>query len=197
MQAYARFGRSADQIPEARAFVRETLFRWGETSVVNDALLVTSELFTNAVVHGSGRIDIYVTLDPGALRIAVVDDGRRIPHPWPRRGATPLGGRGLRIVDAVASTWGDNLDPVGRTRVWAEMVREQANPVRKLRPADHSPLSSGHQAHHRRGGRGADDHHNERRPPPGGDERHRQPHGPGVEHQPPITRERVDGHERR
>ena len=93
MQAYARFGRSSDQIPEARAFVRATLSRWGEISVVDGALLVTSELFTNAVIHGSGRIDVYVTLDPEALRIAVVDDGRRIPDRWPRREAMPtLGG---------------------------------------------------------------------------------------------------------
>ena len=125
MQAYARFGRSSDQIPEARAFVRATLSRWGEISVVDGALLVTSELFTNAVIHGSGRIDVYVTLDPEALRIAVVDDGRRIPDRWPRREAMPtLGGRGLRIVDTVASTWGNNFDPAGRTRVWAEMPRE-------------------------------------------------------------------------
>jgi anti-sigma regulatory factor (Ser/Thr protein kinase) len=125
MQAYARFGRASDQIPEARAFVRDTLFRWGETSVVDDALLVTSELFTNAVLHGSGRIDVYVTLDPEALRIAVVDDGRRTPERWPRMRVTPtMGGRGLRIVDTVASTWGNNLDPAGRTRVWAEMPRE-------------------------------------------------------------------------
>jgi anti-sigma regulatory factor (Ser/Thr protein kinase) len=124
MQAYARFGRSSDQIPEARAFVRDTLFRWGETSVVDDALLVTSELFTNAVLHGSGRVDLYVTLDLEALRIAVVDDGRRTPDPWSRREAIPtLGGRGLRIVDTVASTWGNNFDPAGRTRVWAEMPR--------------------------------------------------------------------------
>jgi anti-sigma regulatory factor (Ser/Thr protein kinase) len=125
MQAYARFGRNSEQIPEARAFVRETLFRWGETSVLNDALLVTSELFTNAVIHGSGHIDLYVTLDPEALRIAVVDDGRRTPERWPKRGATPtLGGRGLLIVDALASTWGNNFDPAGRTRVWAEMSRD-------------------------------------------------------------------------
>src|SRR4029453_8281306 len=97
MQTYAPFGRSSDQIPEARAFVRATLSRWGEISVVDDALLVTSELFTNAVIHGSGRIDVYVTLDPEALRIAVVDDGRRIPHRGPGRGAKPPpGGGGLR-----------------------------------------------------------------------------------------------------
>jgi anti-sigma regulatory factor (Ser/Thr protein kinase) len=124
MQSCAHFGRSSDQIPEARAFVRATLSRWGETSVVDDALLVTSELFTNAVMHGSGGIDIYVTLDREALRIAVVDDGRRTPDRWPRREAMPtLGGRGLRIVDTVASTWGNNCDPTGRTRVWAEMPR--------------------------------------------------------------------------
>ena len=124
MQAYARFRRATDQIPAARAFVRDTLSRWGESSRVGDAILVTSELFTNAVLHGSGRVDVYVTLDPEALRIAVVDDGRRTPERWPKTGATPtLGGRGLRIVDALASTWGNNFDPTGRTRVWAEMPR--------------------------------------------------------------------------
>jgi len=124
MQAYARFCRTSDQIPEARSFVRETLFRWGETSAVDDVLLVTSELFTNAILHGSGQIDVYVTLDQEALRIAVVDDGRRTPDRWPRRTpATTPGGRGLHIVDALASTWGNNLDPTGRTRVWAEMPR--------------------------------------------------------------------------
>jgi anti-sigma regulatory factor (Ser/Thr protein kinase) len=124
MQAYARFRRASDQILAARVFVRETLFRWGETSTVDDALLVTSELFTNAVLHGSGQVDVYVTLDAEALRIAVVDDGRRTPERWPKRvpAATP-GGRGLHIVDALASTWGNNCDPAGRTRVWAEMPR--------------------------------------------------------------------------
>jgi anti-sigma regulatory factor (Ser/Thr protein kinase) len=125
VQAYARFRRTDDQIPEARAFVRETLFRWGETSALDDALLVTSELFTNAVVHGSGQIDIYVTLNPEALRIAVVDDGRRTPDRWLKPApTTALGGRGLHIVDALASTWGNNFDPSGRTRVWAEMPRQ-------------------------------------------------------------------------
>ncbi|MGH9192033.1 MAG: ATP-binding protein [Acidimicrobiales bacterium] len=125
MQAYARFRRTSDQISKARAFVRETLFRWGETSALDSALLVTSELFTNAVMHGSGRIDIYVTLNTEALRIAVVDDGRRAPERWHEQAATTNpGGRGLRIVDALASTWGNNLDPTGRTRVWAEMPRE-------------------------------------------------------------------------
>jgi len=125
MQAYARFGRTSDQIPEARAFVRETLSRWGETSGVDEALLVTSELFTNAVLHGSGRIDVYVTLGTETLRIAVVDDGTPTPDLWPELAATPtLGGRGLHIVDALASTWGNNFDPAGRTRVWAEMPRE-------------------------------------------------------------------------
>ena len=66
-----------------------------------------------------------MTLNPEALRIAVVDDGRRTPDRWPRRPRPPrLGGRGLRIVDALASNWGNNFDPTGRTRVWAEMPRE-------------------------------------------------------------------------
>jgi len=124
MQAYARFGRTTDQVPAARAFVRETLLRWPETGRLGDAMLVTSELFTNAVLHGSGSVDVYVTLSPTSLRIAVVDDGERTatmrPEPVP---ATALTGRGLGIVDALASDWGNASDPTGRTRVWAEMPR--------------------------------------------------------------------------
>jgi anti-sigma regulatory factor (Ser/Thr protein kinase) len=108
----------------ARAFVRNALERWGETGALADSLLVTSELFTNAVQHGSGWLDLYVTVSMDVLRIAVVDEGDRTPamrpDPVP---TTTRTGRGLRIVDALASDWGDNRDPAGRTRVWAEVAR--------------------------------------------------------------------------
>jgi anti-sigma regulatory factor (Ser/Thr protein kinase) len=124
VESYARFRRTTDQVPAARAFVEETLTRWGETAAVVDAVLVTSELFTNAVLHGSGWVDVHLSLDHHAVRIAVVDDGRErptmAPGPLP---ATALTGRGLRIVDALTSEWGDNRDPTGRTRVWAEVSR--------------------------------------------------------------------------
>jgi anti-sigma regulatory factor (Ser/Thr protein kinase) len=124
MQAYARFGRASDQVPAARAFVRDTLFRWGETSTLDDTLLVASELFTNAVLHGAGVIDVYVTLNPATLRIAVVDEGQWAPAPAPTPDPDTMpSGRGLRIVQAIASDWGNNFDPVGRTRVWAELPR--------------------------------------------------------------------------
>lgn len=124
MEASARFRPTTDQVPAARAFVRDSLSKWGETAAVGDAVLVTSELFTNAVVHGSGWVDVYVSVTPAALRIAIVDDGQRepamAPGPVP---ATMLTGRGLRIVDALSSDWGNNRDANGRTRVWADVAR--------------------------------------------------------------------------
>ena len=124
MQAYARFRRTSDQVPAARAFVRDTLLRWNETARLGDAVLVTSELFTNAVLHGAGSVDVYVTLSPTSLRIAVVDEGQR--EAAMQAGTLPstaTTGRGLRIVDALASDWGNAHDPTGRTRVWAEVPR--------------------------------------------------------------------------
>ncbi|MGH9227437.1 MAG: ATP-binding protein [Acidimicrobiales bacterium] len=123
MQAYTRFRRASDQVPAARAFVRDTLSRWGEVAALDDTLLVASELFTNAVLYGSGWIDVYVTLDPQSLRIAVVDEGQRAPVPVPGPDPATGSGRGLRIVDALASDWGSNFDPSGRNRVWAEVPR--------------------------------------------------------------------------
>jgi anti-sigma regulatory factor (Ser/Thr protein kinase) len=124
VEAYARFRHTTDQVSAARAFVQDTLMHWGEAAAVSDAVLVTSELFTNAVLHGTGWVDVHLRLDPDAVRIAVVDDGRErpamVPGPLP---TTTLTGRGLHIVDAVTAEWGDTRDQAGRTRVWAEVPR--------------------------------------------------------------------------
>jgi anti-sigma regulatory factor (Ser/Thr protein kinase) len=126
MEAYARFHRTTDEVPAAREFVRDTMVRggWGDSAAVADAVLVVSELFTNAVQHGSGWVDVDVVVNGDAVRIAVVDDGKgqavMVPEPLP---ITKLSGRGLRIVDALTSEWGNSQDPAGRNRVWAELPR--------------------------------------------------------------------------
>src|SRR5690606_32533825 len=58
MQATERFTRRADQVPAARFFVGDTLRRWGVTSRLDDVVLMTSELFTNAVLHGDGAVQV-------------------------------------------------------------------------------------------------------------------------------------------
>lgn len=119
MEIIGHFDRTADQAGAARSFVRDALERWGVARRVDDVVLLASELFTNAVLHGEGAVDVRLTLTDHHVRLEVVDDGA---SPVARRqGATTgdYGGRGLAIVEMLASAWGS--DDRGRTRVWAEV----------------------------------------------------------------------------
>ncbi|GAC1434630.1 MAG: hypothetical protein NVSMB51_02250 [Solirubrobacteraceae bacterium] len=92
--------------------------------VCEDALLVVSELVTNAIRHsGCGPdefIKISAILDDQAIRIAVEDPGRSGQAPAIAEQRPPAeGGHGLLLVDQLASRWGVE-DPDTRV-VWAEL----------------------------------------------------------------------------
>ncbi|MDQ1385544.1 MAG: hypothetical protein QOG65_2923 [Actinomycetota bacterium] len=83
------------------------------------AALVVSELVANAVLHGVAPIQLHVDVD-GMLRIEVSDgDCFGLVHARPAETDLP-GGRGLRIVDALADDWGTRVDEHGKT-VWAQL----------------------------------------------------------------------------
>jgi anti-sigma regulatory factor (Ser/Thr protein kinase) len=119
-----RFRRSSDQILLARGFVRDALAGRVDRPTLDDAVLVGSELFTNALLHGAGEVVVHVELSPAEVDIEVVDGGgeRPVLRPAPVP-ATSLTGRGLRIVETLASAWGDGRDAMGGTRVWARLER--------------------------------------------------------------------------
>lgn len=88
-----------------------------------------AELATNAVTHARvpGRdFELRLTLCPTTLRIEV-SDARADREPAPRP-PTPDSetGRGLLLVEALATTWGTADRVVGKT-VWAELVLRQAD----------------------------------------------------------------------
>jgi anti-sigma regulatory factor (Ser/Thr protein kinase) len=89
------------------------------------ALLVLSELVTNAVLHATEPIMVLVTRQDDALRIEVSDGDTRMSDiaPRPARDPRRAGGRGLQIVNSLARDWGVTRRADGKT-VWAEVGLE-------------------------------------------------------------------------
>lgn len=114
----------AAAIPAARRFVAATLRSWGQQELVADGALVVSELATNAVRHAESPFRISLHRLTSAVRIAIEDVGIAGPA---ARVASPdeAGGRGVQIVEEVASTWGWERGTSGKT-VWAELETRPA-----------------------------------------------------------------------
>jgi anti-sigma regulatory factor (Ser/Thr protein kinase) len=120
-RALELLGRPAS-VRKARVFTGEVLADDGvEASVIELAVLLVSELVTNAVVHARGMICLTVHTDAHWVRIEVEDQGRSRPV---RRSATldQVDGRGLLVVDKLATDWGTERRATHKV-VWFEIVR--------------------------------------------------------------------------
>jgi anti-sigma regulatory factor (Ser/Thr protein kinase) len=107
-------------VREARSVVRHSL-EPTDGDLVELVVLLADEVVTNAVVHGRGPIDIAVDADEKRVKVMVCD--RSEIRPRPRQAARDAeGGRGLSIVEAIASRWGVSAMEVGKS-VWFEIDR--------------------------------------------------------------------------
>ena len=104
----------------ARRLVREWLPEDLAGEKLESAQLLVSELVTNAVVHGRGRVTLRAELDDDRLLVEVIDDGDGFERIVRQRDFDSVGGRGLAIVDVLASRWGIHE---GTTHVWFELER--------------------------------------------------------------------------
>ncbi|MGW0776423.1 ATP-binding protein [Streptomyces sp. NPDC002835] len=114
-----------EHVSRARKLVSARLAGWGVDGDPHDtALLVVSELFTNAIVHTGGHL-VACELRVAAewLRITVQDQGCADTGPRVCHGAAGERGRGLLLVEAVSRAWGtyDAVPGTGRV-VWAELA---------------------------------------------------------------------------
>jgi anti-sigma regulatory factor (Ser/Thr protein kinase) len=103
-----------------RRFVADVLWQRGfATAVIDDAVLLTSEAVTNAVVHAGTPIDVVVTVDAAMARIEVHDGQPDLPV---ARDPAPddASGRGLRVIEALAEAWGVQHSVDG-TCLWFEL----------------------------------------------------------------------------
>ena len=112
--------RSARAPAEARRFVGDVLAAWGVTDERADILLGVSELVSNAVVPGRGPIEVWVGLRSSTVRVEIRDQGGggapALSRVAPR--ADQPGGRGLRMLDALADSWGSERAEAGGILVW-------------------------------------------------------------------------------
>lgn len=109
-----------DAAAMARAFVRERSLSWGCDDVVDAALLVVSELVTNAFVHAGSRCTVRAVRRPGVLRLEVADAGEGSPDPHVASDEDEHG-RGLLLVSAMTEAWGVEPAAGGGKVVWAEL----------------------------------------------------------------------------
>lgn len=104
---------------QARAFVREVV---GDEPELDDLLLVTSELVTNAVMHAGTASDLEVRLTPEEVEVRLSDGDPRVPRRRTLLGAVAGQGRGLTLLSALSSRWGVDRRTDGKT-VWAVLLR--------------------------------------------------------------------------
>jgi len=109
------FAPDPDEIARARRFVAEELDGRSAT-VVDTAVLLVSELATNAVRHVGSAFTVVVDASRSAVRISVSDSGSKKPRARPLDVGSP-DGRGLHIVGSLASAWGVEPAGTGKT-VW-------------------------------------------------------------------------------
>nr|WP_234314697.1 ATP-binding protein [Streptomyces sp. NRRL F-5135] len=117
-------------VGKARHRMREQLRRNGVSdSVVDDAVLILSELLSNACRHGRplGRAEIgdgdiraaWHVDKAGRLTVEVTDGGGPTRPTPSTPSVTARGGRGLNIITALAKEWGVRDSDTGEVTVWA------------------------------------------------------------------------------
>ena len=90
-----------------------------DDDVADTAMLLTSELVTNVIVHARTPMRLDLDLRVGCVRVAVVDDAPRTPA-IRRAHDARLTGRGMNLVEALARQWGVDPAPPGK-KVWFEL----------------------------------------------------------------------------
>jgi len=117
--------RVPEAVRHARRFTRRTLRAWGVREEPDTALLVVSELVTNALVHTDGQVRLDLTLLNQRLRVAVADSSPRTPVKPTNIGWEATGGRGILLVEAMSASWGA-LPVSGGKQVWADVILDQS-----------------------------------------------------------------------
>lgn len=107
-------------VTTARHFVRDTLLEWQLPRLVEDAELGVSELVANAVRHARTELTMTISVD-GVATVMVSDSNPQLHRPVVRSDVLGENGRGLQIVAAIATDWGVEVVPGGKS-IWFSLT---------------------------------------------------------------------------
>jgi DNA-binding NarL/FixJ family response regulator len=106
---------------EARRLLRD-LVGGDDNELIHNAELLVSELVTNSVVHASSSPTVDIQVTAAAVRVDVRDSDPTLPEIH-KSDPERTGGRGLFLVDQIASRWGAEASADGKV-VWFELDRD-------------------------------------------------------------------------
>jgi anti-sigma regulatory factor (Ser/Thr protein kinase) len=115
-------------VARARLFLRTTTASWRiRHEAADSAVLVLSEVVTNAIRYAPGPVDVTMTHSAGVLRIDVADNAhdlgpRRPPATVDQLRVEAEGGRGLFLVEALSQRWGTTPIAGDGKLIWFEIV---------------------------------------------------------------------------
>jgi hypothetical protein len=117
----ASFPAERESPGRARRLAATELRRWGhDEELVNEAVLVLSELASNAVIHADSPFTISVKSHDSLLRIAVRDGLPTLATADGERGLLVRAPHGLAVIQALSTQWGVEDTTDGKI-VWAEL----------------------------------------------------------------------------
>jgi anti-sigma regulatory factor (Ser/Thr protein kinase) len=118
VQASRMFEPETSEVIAARRFVSAALQEWGCDP--DDVALLVSELATNAVLHARSDFMVRVEAGHGRVRVEVFDRNSRLPT-FAVVPPDAYSGRGLMLVQALASSWGVESHSDNGKTIWFEL----------------------------------------------------------------------------
>ena len=116
-------------VAEARRLVRELLASADRDDLIETAVLLVSEVVTNALLHAGTPIDICATIDEDGLRVEVADGSMHVPVRR-RYAATAGTGRGMLMLEHLVDDWGVSRHRQGKT-VWFRLASPEGGERRR------------------------------------------------------------------
>jgi Histidine kinase-like ATPase domain len=122
-QARVLLGSGPQSARAAREFTVATLRGWNLENLAEEAVIIATELVTNAIRHGAvgdGHVELAWQRDAARV-ICIVVDGSPRPPVLAAADLSAESGRGLQVVQALAASWGWMMMGATQKAVWAAL----------------------------------------------------------------------------